>query len=64
MNADFHRLFDEKEPFLNNIQLISGNPWLKSYLQQPAAIRRGMTLHGSFLVFDPHFIPYGELTFV
>ena len=26
MNADSHRLFDEKEPFLNNIQIISGNP--------------------------------------
>ena len=54
MNADSHRLFDEKEPFLNNIQEIRVNPWLKSHLQQPAAIP-GMTLDGSFLVFDPPF---------
>ena len=37
------------------------NPWLKSYLQKPAAIHRN-DIGRSFVVFDPHFIPCGELT--
>ena len=36
MNADFHRLFDEKEPFLNNIQLIRGLSLICNSLLQSA----------------------------
>ena len=62
MNADSDRLFDEEEPFLNKTQIIHVNPRLKSYLQQPATIRRNDIGRVVFLVFDPHFIPYVELT--
>jgi len=40
MNTDSHRLFDENDLSLIIFQIISGNPWLKSYLQKPAAIHR------------------------
>jgi len=36
--------------------------WQKDESANSLGLQAGMTLGGSFLVFDPHFMPYVELT--